>query len=502
MRQIRQVLRLAHETNWSQRAIARSLGLSRDAVGSYLTRSAAVGLPWPIPEDIDDQALERLLFPSDAQPFVRKPHPAWAEVHREMQIKGATLAQLHQEYLVDHPDGMQYSQYCQLYKRWCKSLKSYLRQPHVAGERVFVDYAGPTMQVHDRTTGEVRKVQVFVGVLGASSLTYAEAHWSQQLPDWIAAHVRMFNFFGAAPQVIVCDNLKSAVSKASRVDPVLNSTYQNLASHYKVTIIAARPHSPKDKAKVENGVLIVERWIVFVLRKQVFYSLHELNEAIHALMVKLNDKPFQKLPGSRRSTFESVDLPALQALPSTDFEYAEFRKVRVGMDGSVLVDGRPYSVPRDLVRQEVELRLTAGTVEVLYKGRRVTSHVRGPGAEPAVHPEHLSDAQRYFKEWSADNELAWAATVGPHVEGFMRAQLVELKFKEQGYRLSMGLKKMEREVGTQRLDAACRKALEIGASSMQSVRSILKTRLEQVSQGEHEEADFDHSNVRGGQYYH
>jgi len=502
MRKIRQVLRLVHETHLSQRAIARSLGLSREAVSSHITRATAAGLVWPLPPDIDDAALEKRLFPAQTGHFQRKVEPNWVEVHQELKAKGATLTQLHVEYLAAHPDGLQRSQFCERYRQWCKTLKSYMRVTHVAGERVFVDYAGPTMPVIDIVTGEIRRAQIFVGVLGASNYTYAEAHWSQQLPNWIAAHANMFEFFGAVPKVIVCDNLKSAVTHASRTEPVINTTYQNLAEHYSLTIIPARPRTPTDKGKVENGVLVVERWILFRLRKRVFHQLRELNQAIQELLLDLNQRKFQKLPGSRRSTFEALDLPAMQPLPSGAFEYAEFRRVRVGMDGCVLVDDRSYSVPQTLVRKEVELRLTAGVIEVLYGGRRVASHQRTPGSEPVIDPLHLSDSQRYYRAWNSANELDWALTVGPNVHAFLQAGLQDTQFKEQGYRLAMGLKKLEREAGAQRLDAACRKAIDIGASSLQNIRSILKTRMESVSQGTPQEADFEHHNVRGAQYYH
>ncbi|OLP06810.1 Mu transposase domain-containing protein, partial [Rhodoferax antarcticus] len=278
--------------------------------------------------------------------------------------------------------------------------------------------------------------------------------------------------------------------------------YQSLADHYSLTIIPARPRTPKDKGKVENGVLVVERWILFRLRKRVFHQLHDLNQAIQELLLDLNQRKFQKLPGSRRSTFEALDLPAMQPLPNGDFEYAEFRRVRVSMDGCVSVDDRPYSVPQTLVRKEVELRLTAGVIEVLYGGRRVASHQRTPGSEPVIDPLHLSDSQRYYRTWNSANELDWALTVGLNVHAFLQARLQDTQFKEQGYRLTMGLKKLEREAGAQRLDAACRKAIDICASSLHNIRSILKTRMESVSQGTTQEADFEHHNVRGAQYYH
>lgn len=504
MRKIRQVLRLAAETDISRRNIARSLDLSRDTVSDYLTRAAAAGLAWPLPDELDDARLDALLFPVASGRYTRKPEPEWAQVHQDMMRPGATLHVLHEEYLAEYPDGMSYSHFCQRYRDWSQTLRSYMRQPHKAGERVFVDYAGPTMPVHDLTTGEIRRAQIFVGVLGASVYTYAEAGWSQRLPDWIAAHTRMFEFFGGVPEVVVCDNLKAAVTKASRTEPVLHPAYQHLAEHYDTVILPTRPGKPKDKPKVENAVLIVERWVLFRLRNRVFTSLADLNTAIRELLVDLNDRPFQKLPGCRRSVFEAVDLPALKALPVQPFEYTEFRRVRVNLDGLFEVDGRHYSAPASLCRQEVDLRLTAAAVEILYRGRRVGSHIRAAGEEPAIDPEHLAPNQRHFGLWEPEGALTWAGTVGTHTQAFLQRLLTAARVKEHGYRASNGLKRLAKDFGPERLEAACRRAGEIGATSLASVRSILRNGLDQVGQAEAapQEAAFDHPNVRGANYYH
>ncbi len=503
IRQVRQVLRLAHEACLGQRAIATSLGISRDAVRNCHERAKAAGLGWPLPPDLNDEQLEARLFPKTGTPALRAAvHIDWVEVHQEMRRKGATLQQLHLEHLESHPGSICYSQYCKRYKVWAKQLKTYMRQIHPPGEKAFVDYAGKTMVIVDPSTGQERTAQIFVGVMGASNMTYAEAHWSQQLPDWIAAHVRMVEFFGAAPKVLVCDNLKSGVTKASRIDPVVNATYQHMAEHYGMVVIPARSLHPKDKAKVENAVGVITRWILFRLRKRVFHGLGELNAAIRELLDDLNARPFQKLPGSRRSAFEEIDRPAMQALPSSPYVYAEFHKARVGLDKCVIVNNRPYSVPPYMVGKEVELRLTASTVEVLHGGKRVTSHERGPGTEPAIHPEHLTPAQRHYLLWNPEDTLAWGLTVGPQVNAFLQARLPQVLYKERGYRMTNGLKKLVREFGEQRLDAACGRALQLGTTSLSSLRSILSHRLEGLDTGQPDEAAFDHGNVRGAGYYH
>ncbi len=504
MRKIRQVLRLALEMEMSQRSISSSLAISRGIVTDYLTRAAAAELTWPLPTDMDDEQLEGKLFPAPIDVSRRRPEPNWELVHQELKVKGGTLQVLHQEFLTEHPFGIGYSVFCERYRQWQKSQKRYMRQPHVAGERVFVDYAGPTVGVHDTKTGEIRKAQIFVGILGASNYTYAEAHWSQQLPNWIAAHTRMFEFFGGSPKIVVCDNLKSAVTKASRTEPVVHPAYQHLAEHYGTAILPARPRKPKDKSKVENAVLIVERWILFRLRKRVFTTLEDLNAAIAELLAELNDRPFQKLAGCRRSQFEVLDQPVLRPLPSQAFEYTEFRRVRVGLDGCFNVDDGTYSAPFVLSKQTVDLRITASTIEILQRGQRVASHTRIDGAALVIDPQHLRPNDRHFSQWNVEHELEWALSVGPHTQAFLQLLFSASKIKEQGYRSAIAIKRLEKEFGAVRLEGACSRAIAIGANSLSSVRSILRTGLDQqlAPDAEPQEAAFDHPNVRGSNYYH
>ena len=379
-----------------------------------------------------------------------------------------------------------------------------MRQVYYPGERVMVDYAGPTYPIHHIATGEINQAQIFVGVLGASVYTYAEAHWSQKLPDWIAAHVRMFEYFGGVPKIIVCDNLKSGVTKASRIEPIVNATYQSLAEHYNTMVLPARPHEPTDKAKVENMVLTVERWILFRLRKRLFTSLEELNIAIRELLVDLNKRPFQKLAGSRLSVFESVDSPALMPLPSRPYEYIEFRKVRVGLDYCVEIDRCAYSVPSHLCRQQVEVRITSSTIEVLYKGNRVASHVKTSGVSQVIDKEHMPANHRHFGLWDARQALEWAEQVGQHLHDFLVLRLATINTHEQGYRLHNGLKKLAHEYEPERLNKACGTAMRIGATSLNSLRSILKNGLDNkpIVIDEHTEASFNHPNIRGADYYH
>lgn len=464
-------------------------------------RAQSAGLSWPLPEDLDDQQLEHRLYPPLPSTGVRRPEPDWAEVHRELKRPGATLQALHDEYLSANLNGMQRSQFCNLYRRWCRTIKSYLREVHVAGDKVFVDYAGPTMKVHDAATGQVFTAQVFVAVLGASNYTYAEATRSQKLPDWIAANVRMLESFGGTPNFIVIDNLKSGVTRPSLTEPLVNESYQNFAAHYGTTILPTRPHRPKDKAKAERHVLIVERWIMFTLRKRVFVSLGELNQAIHELLVHLNAKPFQKLPGNRASSFEATDKPALQKLLARPYEYVEFRRARVGMDKMIDVGGRLFSAPAKLVSEEVDVRVTASAVEVLHGGHRVASHIRTPGTVPVIDPDHLTPADHAYGMWSPEREIEWATAVGPSTLEFVSQRLAASSNKTIDYRLGLGMRKLASEYGDQRMETTCAKALASGATRLAGLRTILANRLD-VAGAPLMEADFDHENLRGPGYYH
>lgn len=504
MRKIRSVLRLYHDAQQSQRAIARSLGLSRDAVADYLTRADAAQLGWPLPPAMDDAELEQRLFPPSVVLHpIRKIEPDWAIVHQELKKEGATLQVLHQEYLAEHPSGIAYSLFCLRHRQFARTLKRYMRQVYVAGERVFVDYAGPTVGIVDPISGTTRRAQIFAGVLGASNYIYAEAHWSQRVPDWIAAHVRMFEHFGAVPAVIVCDNLKSAVTRASRTEPIINASYQAMAEHYGTVIVPARPRKPKDKPKAENGVLIIERWVLFRLRKRVFTSLAELNDAIRSLLVEINARPFQKLTGCRTDLFTSLDRPAMRALPESRYEYAEFRRVRVGLDYCIDVNGCSYSVPFGLSRQEVDVRITGAIIEILHQGRRVASHMRSDESKQVIDPDHMEASHRHFGLWDTQQALEWADQTGPFVRRFTQALLSGFRTREQGYRLHTSLKKLAGEYGANRLNSGCERAMHIGATSLTSVRSILRNNLDKLPLASPETHDtvLEHPNVRGPGYY-
>jgi transposase len=350
MRKITEILRLHHECGRTQREISRAIGASPTTVADYLRRAKAAAIGYPLPDGMDEPALELRLFPPQASSSILRPEPDWIFMHREMRKKSVTLELLWQEYKGAHPDGYQYSWFCERYRQWAGKLSVTMRQTHTPGEKLFVDYAGQTLPVIDGLTGEIRHAQLFVAVLGASNYTYAEATWTQQLSDWIGSHVRTFEFIGGVTEILVPDNLKSGVKHPSYYDPELNPAYRDLAAHYGVTVLPARSRKPRDKAKVENGVLVVERWILARLRNQHFFSLEEANRAISALLANLNQRPFKKLPGCRHSAFAELDRPALKALPADRYQFAEWKIARVGIDYHVEIAGHYYSTPYRFAR--------------------------------------------------------------------------------------------------------------------------------------------------------
>jgi transposase len=508
MRCVREILRLKHDCGASDRAIARSTGLARSTVSEYVARAAAAGLGWPLPATLTNAALEALLFAkTGSTPGVRrKAEPDWPSIHRELRRAGVTLMLLWQEYRAGAPEGYGYSRFCELYGEWEGRLSPTMRQVHPAGERLFVDYAGQTVDVIDGGTGEVRPAQIFVAVLGASSYTYAEATWTQTLPDWIGAHVRALAFFGGVPRQIVPDNPKVGVLRANWYEPGLNPTYQDFAGHYGTAILPARPRRPRDKAKVEAGVLLVERWILARLRHRRFFALGELNAAIAALLADLNDRPMRRLGISRRRLFDELDRPALAPLPAEPYTYAEWRLRRVGLDYHVDVDGHYYSVPHRLLKQQVEARVTQRTVELFHKGERVACHMRGGArGRHTTLPEHMPSAHRRHAGWTIERIRRDAAAIGPNTATLTTLILESRSHPEQGFRSCLGILRLVRHYGPARLEAACARGLEIGARSYGSINSILQHGLDRrppPRAAEAPELPLDHANIRGARYYH
>lgn len=503
MHKIQDILRLSYEAQLSGRSIARSLSISRDAVSDTLTRAKLAGLTWPLPDGLDAFELETLLYPPSPGHKKGYPEPNWNNVFHELRRKGVTLLLLWVEYKTAHPDGCQYSQFCELYRRFEKTLQVSLRQSHKAGEKCFLDYAGPTIPFIDPETGEVCQAYLFVAVLGASNYTYVEAQRAQDLPSWIAAHGRMFTFFGGVPALLVPDNLKAGVTRAHRYEPIVNRTYWEMAAHYGTAVLPTRPRKPKDKSKVEAAVLLVERWILAVLRNHTFFGLAEVNEAVAKVLTILNEKPFQKIEGSRRSLYETLDRPALRPLPSAPYEWAVWHKAKVPPDYHIEVEKSFYSVPHSLVTQEVESRVTERIVEIFRKGRRVASHTRATQAGSVqTDPAHRPKAHQQHLDWTPDRLIEWGARIGGCTSALVEHMLHSRPHPEQGYRACLGLLSLEKQFSSARLEAAAGRALAIGACSYRSVKSILERGIDQLEIEPIPETNCPlHENVRGAAYY-
>jgi len=503
MRQLRNCLRLAHE-RVGAREIGRRLGVARSTIQDNLKRAAAAGLNWPLPEDLTDDVLEKRLFTHAGVKTGarRRAEPDWAELSREAKRPGVNLMILWEEYRATHPDGYGYSRFCDLFRGFERRLTPMMRQHHVAGDKLFVDYSGKRIGIVDPATGEIREAEIFVAVLGASNLTYAEATWTQKLPDWTGAHVRMFRFLGGTPRLLIPDNLKSGVNKASFYDPEINRTYGALAAHYGVGVLPARPRKPRDKAKVEAGVRFAQSYILGRLRRQTFFSLAECNAAIAGAMEAMNSRPMRKLGVSRRELFEKIERAALCPLPEADWEFAEWKRARVSIDYHIEIEGFFYSVPHALIHAEVDVRATARMIEIFHRGQRVGLHERRVmGRRHGTDPDHMPSAHRRYAAWTPERFRHWAARIGSATEGLIAAVLASRPHPEQGFRTCLGILKLYRGVDTALAEAVSARAVEIGAFNCKSIAALL-ARKPAAGRDSAAATLFDHANLRGPGYYH
>jgi transposase len=506
MRKLKEVLRLRYELGLGQRQIARSCSIGHGTVYEYLKRAQAAAVTWPLPEGWDDRQLEAALFGGSPRRVYesRKPKPDFAQLHEELQRHShLTLQLVWEEYLQANPEGYGYSRFCELYQQWRQQLDVVLRQEHKAGEKLFVDYAGDTIPIHDPKGGPERQASIFVAVLGASNYTYAEATVSQELENWIGSHIRAFEFFHGVPKLVIPDNTRTGVSRACRYEPDLNRTYHELAMHYGVGVLPARPYKPRDKAKVESGVLVVERWIVTALRHRKFFSLAELNQAIRELLAKLNERPFRKRPGCRASLFQELDRPALGPLPRERYEFHQWSKARVNIDYHIEFDRHYYSVPYTLTGQMVEIRATLTTVEIFHRGERVASHPRSRQAYQATTvTEHRPKSHQQHLAWPPSRLLSWAQSVGPATAQLFAAILESKPHPEMGYRSCLGILRLGQRYSSERLEAAARRAVSTGACSYRSVKSILERGLDrQPLEAPELRPPLEHENLRGAFYF-
>jgi transposase len=502
MRQLREVLRLAL-SGLSLRQVRDATGVPRSTVADYASRAVAAGLKWPLPPELDDDVtLERLLFPPTPSP-TRRTEPDWAEVCVELSKDGVTRQLLWEEYRRAVPDGYGYSQFCALFEAWLGKRRLSMRQVHVAGEKMFVDFSGGGLDIVDSSTGEVKFAKLFVAVLGASSYTYVEPVFDERLPTWLSCHVNAVEFFGGVANITVPDNLRSGVTKPDRYEPKLNPSYADWARHYETAVIPARVRKPKDKAKVERAVLMAERWILAVLRKRRFTSLTELSEAIDPLLERLNNKPMRGIGKSRRELFELLDRPALKPLPPTRYEFSEWAKARVNIDYHVVFGHAYYSVPYQLRGELVEVRATATCVELLHAGKRVASHTRA--SRSSVHMTqtgHMPQAHRAQVEWTPARVADWASKAGEHVAAMSQAIMKSRKEPQQGFRASLGLLRLGDKYTTERLDKVCAIALRKGIVGYGSVAAMLKNNRDLAEPADEPAALPWHANVRGPSAFH
>jgi transposase len=502
MKKIREVLRLRYAGNASTRQIGASCHLAISTVSEYLYRAEAAGMKWPLPEEISDEDLERKLFPPRARPGeTPRPLPDWPTVRKDLSRKGVTLLLLWREYKEKHPEGYGYARYAGLFCEWEKKHDLRMLQHHKSGEKLFVDYAGLTAKVTEHETGVVREVQVFVSAMGSSQKIYAKAYEGQDLKNWLLAHVEAFEFYKALPEVLVPDNLKSGVTSPIYYDPVLNPAYHELAIFYGLTVLPARVRKPRDKAKVESGVQQVERWVLAPLRDRVFFSLFELNEAILSLVDQLNSRLMKGPNASRNELFQSEDLPAMRPLPENRYAYAEWKSAKVAPDYHVEWEGHKYSVPYRFVGKRVDLRTTAHVVEIFHSSQKVCSHVRSVSRRGfTTETSHMPEAHQAVR-WTPERFANWADAIGPETRGFVERILSSKEHKEHGYRTILGVLGLEKRFGRERLEAACARANELGATRYSNVKSLLDKNLEtRVSPPELPSMP-THSNVRGPKHF-
>jgi transposase len=505
IRKITEVLRLK-AAGMNSRDIAASVGAGKTTIYEYLARAEAAGLSWPLPEGMDEAALDARLFPPPtAELAARRPVPEWRAIHRELKRgRHVTLRLLWLEWREDQPEGWGYTQFCAHYQSWLGAQDVVMRLTYAAGERMFVDFAGDRADWVDPDGGEVRSAEVFVVVLGASGLLYVEATRGQDLGSWVGAHTRAWAFYGGVAAVTVPDNLKAGVAKACWYDPELNPSYADLARHFDTVVLPTRTAHPRDKAAVEAGVLSVERWVLAPLRDRRFFGLAELNEAIAGRVEELNGRAFRGQPTSRRELFEDIERKALKPLPAERFELASWKKVTVNIDYHVEFDRRFYSVPYQLVRQRLDLRATASTVEVLNGGRRVASHAREHGRQRYVtDPAHMPASHRAHLEWTPSRLVSWASTVSPATAALVEKILVTRAHPEHAYRACLGLMNLAKRYGDERTGAACERALAVGAVSYSSVKSILAEGLDRAPLPSASAAPPppEHENLRGADYW-
>jgi transposase len=509
MRRIREALRLHLQAGLSYNEVGRALQLSKSVVGKYVSLARVAGVDWAAAHNLSDEELQARLYRPALPRGSHQLAPDFGVVHQELKRAGVTLMLLWEEYASGNPNAYKYTSFCIKYGEFAKAQKRSMRQVHIAGEKLFVDYAGGTVPIWDATTGEITQAQIFVAALGASSYTFACATPRQTTDDWIGAQVLALEFFGGTTKLIVPDQARALIKTPHRYDPEPNRVYEEFARHYSCAVLAARPGHPQDKPKVEAAVLLVQRWILARLRDRRFFSLGELNKAIAELLIDLNNRPFKKLPGCRRSAFLALDAPALQPLPSQRFVISRWKTAKVNIDYHVEFEGHYYSVPHRLVGAKIDVRVTGQLLECFVSNQRVAGHALsslGSASHGAftTAPEHMPASHRAHLQWTPAKLVAWGQRIGVSTAAVVTWQLEHRPHPEQGYRACLGLLALVRRYSAPRLEAACTRAMAIRAPNLRSVTNILKSGLDRQSTlfAGPDNPIVEHDNVRGPDYYH
>ena len=502
----RQILQLLHDGHLSTREIAAALHISKTSVGDIAKAARLAGLDWETANKLSDDELSARIYKPATVRRSQLIEPDHSYLYRELKRADVTLQLLWDEYQGQHgSNAYKYSAFCDRFRQWNKTLKLSMRQIHPAGERAFLDFAGHTVPIIDSQTGEITQAQIFVAVLGASSYTYACATQAQKVQDWVLCTIAALEHFGGVPRLLVPDQPRTVSARPDRYEPTAQSLFSDMCAYYSVALLPARPAKPRDKPKVEAAVLLVERWVLARLRKRTFFSIAELNAAIAPLMTDLNNRPFKKLEGCRRSAYEDLDKPVLRSLPAQRMQLYTFKSPRVNVDYHIEYQQRYYSVPYQLVGQQVQLRATSSTVEIMHNNLRVAMHPLHPrkGSFTTL-PEHMPDNHREHLQWSPDKLIAWAQRVGKACEMVVRWQLEHRAHPEQAYRSCLGLMRLLRTYGGDRLEAACARAQSIRAPNYKSIDSILKSGMDYLPVAQQEvQGELPlHENVRGANYYH
>lgn len=503
LRKIKEILRL-HESGIEKTKIAVITSLTRKTVREYLNRADNANLKYQDINNLSSKEIYAKLFSLNSeQTQHKKTQPDWSWIHQEMKKKNVTLTLLWEEFIQENPRGIRSSQFSYHYNHWKKKLNLSMRQTHKLGEKCFVDYAGHTIPIVDQNTGEIKKAQIFVAILGASNYTYAEATWTQSTQDWTSSHANAFEYFGGVTELVIPDNLRTGINKACRYEPEINKSYHDLAMHYGVAVMPTRIRKPKDKSKVENAVQVVERWILASLRNRTFFSLSELNKAISELLEKLNNKPFKKLPGTRKSIFNEQEKSTLKPLPIKRYEFATWKKAKVNIDYHIEVEGCYYSLPYNYVRENVETQISSSSITVFRNNKYICTHIRSSKKGSfTTKKEHMPKSHQEYLEWTPTRIANWANSIGKNT-GILVSKIINSKSHPAlGYRSALGVIRLGKKYGNNRLEKACSRAITFGGFYYKSVKSILEKGLDkQPIEKPEKEIPQDHQNIRGSQYF-